>query len=59
MGFCQGGRKKSCLLTRVSAQRASTVYTVETPVSGHPREGEKVSATAAGRLRECVNTDTV
>ena len=28
--------------------------TVEAPVSGHPREAEKVSATGADRLRECV-----
>ena len=33
--------------------------TVEAPVSGHPREAEKVSATGAGRLRECVNTEFV
>ena len=32
---------------------------VEAPVSGHPREAEKVSATGAGRLRECVNTEFV
>ena len=30
--------------------------TVKAPVSGHPQEVEKVSATGAGRLRECVNT---
>lgn len=28
----------------------------EAPVSGHNREGEIVSATGDGRLRECVNT---
>ena len=32
---------------------------VEASVSGHPREAEKVSATGAGRLRECVNTEFV
>ena len=31
------------------------LHAVEAPVSGHPREVEKVSATWAGRLRECVN----
>ena len=30
--------------------------TVKAPVSGHPREAEKVSATGVSRLRECVNT---
>ena len=29
--------------------------TVETPVSGHPREAEQVSASRAGHLWECVN----
>ena len=33
--------------------------TVEAPISGHPREAEKVSASGAGRLRECVNTELV
>ena len=33
--------------------------TVEAPLSGHSREAEKVSATGAGRLRECVNTEFV
>ena len=33
--------------------------TVKAPVSGHPREAEKVSATGAGRLRECINTEFV
>ena len=33
--------------------------TVEAPVSGHPWETEKVSATGAGRLRECVKTEFV
>ena len=33
--------------------------TVEGPLSGHPREAEKVSATGAGGLRECVNTEFV
>ena len=27
-------------------------YTVEAPVSGHPREAEEVSVIGAGRLRE-------
>ena len=31
-------------------------YTVEAPISGHPLEAEKVSATRAGRLGECVST---
>ena len=35
------------------------LITVEAPVSGHPREAEKVSATGAGRLRKCVNTEFV
>ena len=30
--------------------------TVEVPVSGHPREAGKVSATGAGHLQGCVNT---
>ena len=34
-------------------------YTDEAPISGHPREAEKVPATVAGRLRECVNTEFV
>ena len=29
--------------------------TVEAPVSVHPRKAVKMSATGAGRLRECVN----
>ena len=29
-------------------------FTVEAPVSGHPREAEKVSVTGTSRLRECV-----
>ena len=33
--------------------------TVKAFVSGHPREAEKMSATGAGRLRECVNTEFV
>ena len=33
--------------------------TVEAPVSGHHRKAEKVSATGAGRLRICVNTEFV
>ena len=33
--------------------------TVKTPVSGHPREAEKVSATGAGYLWKCVNTEFV
>ena len=33
--------------------------TVKAPVSGHPREAEKVSATGAGSLRKCVNTELV
>ena len=33
--------------------------TVEAPVSEHPREAEKVSATGAGHLQECVNTEFV
>ena len=37
---------------KLTAKRA----TVEAPVSGHPREAEKVSATGADDLRECVNT---
>ena len=32
-------------------------YTVEAPVSGNPREVEKVSETGAGRLRKCVNAE--
>ena len=32
---------------------------MEAPVSGHTREAEKVSATGAGRLQECVNTEFV
>ena len=32
---------------------------VEDPVSGQPREAEKVYTTGAGRLRECVNTECV
>ena len=32
------------------------MYRVEAPISGHLREVEKVSTTAAGRLREYVNT---
>ena len=36
-----------------------TGHAVEAPVCGHPREAEKVSATGAGRLRECVNTEFV
>ena len=28
MGFCEGGCKKSCPLTRVSVRRASTVFIV-------------------------------
>ena len=35
------------------------IDTVEAPVSGHPRETEKVSATGTGHLRECVNTEFV
>ena len=31
--------------------------TVEDPISKQPREAEKVSATGAGCLWECVNTD--
>ena len=31
------------------------LLTVEAPVSGNPREAEKVFASGAGRLRECVN----
>ena len=27
-------------------------YTVEAPISGHPREAEEVSVIGAGRLRE-------
>ena len=33
--------------------------TVEAPVSGHPQEAEKVPATGAGRLRDCLNTEFV
>ena len=33
-----------------------SINTVEAPVSGHPREAEKVSPTGAGRLQEYVNT---
>ena len=33
--------------------------TVEAPVSGHPREAEKMSATGAGHVQECVNTKYV
>ena len=33
--------------------------TVEASISGHPREAEKLSATGAGRLRECANTEFV
>ena len=33
--------------------------TVEAPVSGHPREAEKLSETGTGRLRDCVNTEFV
>ena len=36
---------------------AELLNTVKAPVSGHPREAEKVSTTGAGRLWECVNTD--
>ena len=35
------------------------INTVKAPVSGHPREAEKASATGAGRLRECVNTEFI
>ena len=37
----------------------SIISTVEAPISGHLREAEKVFATGAGRLRECVNTEFV
>ena len=33
--------------------------TVEVPVSGQPRDAEKVSTTGDGRLGECVNTEFV
>ena len=38
-------------------QVTGLLYTVEAPVSGHPREAEKVSTTGAGHLWECVNTE--
>ena len=31
----------------------------EAPISGHPREAEKMSARGAGRLQGCVNTQFV
>ena len=31
--------------------------TVEASIGGHPQEAETVSATRAGRLRECLNTE--
>ena len=31
--------------------------TVKAPISENPREAKKVSATGAGRLRECINTE--
>ena len=33
--------------------------TVDAPVRGHPREAEEVSAAGAGRLRECVNLQSL
>ena len=50
--------KKSENYTSYNMRQTVTV-TVEAPVSGHPREAEKVSATGAGRLQECVNTEFV
>ena len=35
------------------------VITVETVVSGHPRDVKKVSVTGAGHLWECKNTEFV
>ena len=37
----------------------SVQNTVEALVSGHHQDAEKVSITAAGRLRECENTEFV
>ena len=45
-----------CYLTTLKLMGS---ITVEALVRGHPREAEKVSATVAGRLRECVNTEFV
>ena len=37
--------------------KKNIIHTVESPVSGHTRDAEKVSATGAGRLRECENSE--
>ena len=47
---------QSFMLTALTNQ---VIHAVEAPVSGHPREAEKVSETGAGRLRECINTECV
>ena len=36
-----------------------SIDTVKAPVSGHLQEADQMSATGAGRLRECVNTEFV
>ena len=53
------GAKKS-IFSHYPLGKLEPLHTTDkAPVSGHPREAEKVSATGAGRLRECVNTEFV
>ena len=35
----------------VTEHDMKNIYTVKAPISGHPREAEKVSTTGAGHLR--------
>ena len=46
-GFCEGGRKWSCLLTRVTVMRASTVQLFSLGDSGAYREGKMLSQISA------------
>ena len=46
-GFCEGGRKWSCLLTRVSVMRASTVQLFSLGDSRAYREGKMLSQISA------------
>ena len=52
---CRSVIKLNCLEQNMTSEEEEN--TVEAPVCGHPREAEKVSATGAGRLRECVNAE--